>query len=410
MCVFFVDCFASGRAATRNAALWCDCARNSQRICVQVDDIFKEEKGRHVIPPCNQKRKYVEVFSAQGKDPTENWSFRKLTAMSETHSSEEKGQRGMVRVYAPEIKGYYVRLTQQGSFPKAPLQLSLLQPYVVFQTFVPSDSNGFRVRLEVSTESGKEVTLFLSSGLKSALLTNPQRKCLPLPVQSDVWLSIVVDLGDLLDGLFPGEQFQSLQGIELEASCRIRRVFTVASRPSADDFVPRIAESGGSAVIVQRVRDSAETWSAHTVSDNTQEDGLDLPLHLLFPSSCVSSTMIVDAGSEGMGVLGKARSQRPGGVRISDSWVELPSHVSGGDSAGSSSAGSIILGDSDEDSLARGGMYDGEPLATSVPGGADANKLHFDNVRLYAAKRRSDSKLRVLEEQYRLLKVSTAAP
>ena len=30
--------------------------------------------------------------------------------------------------------------------------------------------------------------------------------------------------------------------------------------------------------------------------------------------------------------------------------------------------------------------------------------------RLYAAKRRSDSKLRVLEEQYRLLKVSTAAP
>ena len=177
-------------------------------------------------------------FLHRGKDPTENWSFRKLTAMSETHSSEEKGQRGMVRVYAPEIKGYYVRLTQQGSFPKAPLQLSLLQPYVVFQTFVPSDSNGFRVRLEVSTESGKEVTLFLSSGLKSALLTNPQRKCLPLPVQSDVWLSIVVDLGDLLDGLFPGEQFQSLQGIELEASCRIRRVFTVASRPSADDFVP----------------------------------------------------------------------------------------------------------------------------------------------------------------------------
>ena len=33
----------------------------------------------------------------------------------------------MVRVYAPEVKGYYVRLTQQGVLPKPLLKLELIQ-------------------------------------------------------------------------------------------------------------------------------------------------------------------------------------------------------------------------------------------------------------------------------------------
>ncbi|KAJ1474464.1 hypothetical protein T484DRAFT_3260090 [Baffinella frigidus] len=235
----------------------------------KVDDIFKEDKGRSVIPLCNQARDYVEVFSAQGKDPAQNWAFRKLMPLGTEIDPREaarieaaREQKGMVRVYAPEVKGYYVRLTQQASLPKAPLKLELIQPYVVFQTFVPSAGNGFRVRLEVSTERGAEKTLFLSSGLKTSLLTNPERKCLPLPVQSDVWLNLVVDLADLVQNLFPGDKFYALKGIELESSCRIRRIFTVLKKPTADTFAPRDGDQAGDAVVVGRVRSSTQGWSA----------------------------------------------------------------------------------------------------------------------------------------------------
>ena len=85
--------------------------------------------------------------------------------------------------------------------------------------------------------NGSEKCIFFSSMLKSALLNNPLRKCLPLPLQTDVWMNLVIDMGDLMPFFFDGAQFASLDRIELEAACRLRRIFTTSFKPSEDHFI-----------------------------------------------------------------------------------------------------------------------------------------------------------------------------
>jgi hypothetical protein len=172
-----------------------------------------------------------EVFSAQGKDPTSWWEFRaqvcnarerererekesffrlclplldaaliktNFRTHAHTHTQSDKLQllekfddgasvdkkHGVTRKYDPGIRGLYITVTSAATLPKQPLRLNLVHPYIVFQCMVPANTSGFRCSLVMTDTSGQEKTIFFSSMLKSALLNNPLRKCLPLPLQT----------------------------------------------------------------------------------------------------------------------------------------------------------------------------------------------------------------------------------
>jgi len=41
--------------------------------------------------------------------------------------------------------------------------------------------------------------------------------------KTDVWMNLVIDMGELMPFFFDGAKFATLQRIDLEAACRLRR-------------------------------------------------------------------------------------------------------------------------------------------------------------------------------------------
>ena len=51
------------------------------------------------------------------------------------------------------------------------------------------------------------------------------------------WLNLCVDVGSLVDSLFKGSSFKSLEGVALGGSCRLRRIFTLKTTPTSSDVM-----------------------------------------------------------------------------------------------------------------------------------------------------------------------------
>jgi len=103
-------------------------------------------------------------------------------------------QKGVKRQYDSISRGLFITVTSHANLPKAPLRLNLVHKYIVFQCMVPAKTSGFRCSLVMTDTNGSEKCIFFSSMLKNALLNNPLRKCLPLPLQTDVWMNLVSPL------------------------------------------------------------------------------------------------------------------------------------------------------------------------------------------------------------------------
>ena len=159
-------------------------------------------------------KNFVDVFSAQGKDPTHWWHFKDAVDKDILREFNKEGggdftvgaKQGLCMKYEPVLRGLFITLSSHATLPKPPLRLNLVHPYIVFQCLVPAGSSGFRCSLTMTDESGQEKIIFFSSMLKNALLNNPLRKCLPLPLQTDVWMNLVIDMGDLMSFFFEGDE------------------------------------------------------------------------------------------------------------------------------------------------------------------------------------------------------------
>ena len=289
----------------------------------------------------------IEVFSAQGKDPTTWWEF-KGAADRERHAEESAagGARvrklGVSRKYDAASRGLFIKVTDRAILPKPPRRLNLVHPYLVFQCFVPEHSSGFRCTLVITDDKGEEKALSFSSMLHNALVNSPIRKCLPLQLQSDVWVNLVIDMQDLVPVFFQGAKFASLDRIELEAACRLRRIFTTAFKPNETHFIP--AQTPGAPVLLSRTRNEAGAWSASKQSALSSppaqapcdaDPAHTLPSSLLLPSTCAASTVVVDAhqasppASEN-GTSAPPSTREPSSVkhrgaprpRVRDAWMD----------------------------------------------------------------------------------------
>lgn len=173
---------------------------------------------------------HVEVFSAQGKDPVGKWKLHgKINAIKKEYDQDLRGF-----VYVLEGGSTVTRM----QLPKNDRQhLALLQPFFVLQLCIPEAAN-VSVELCISDGGGSRRRIFLSSAHKETSST-PLHARVPLSsLPRGEWFNLCIDLNTLIPKLFRGQQFKSVESVTVGGSCRLRRVFTLKTKPNVAGDVP----------------------------------------------------------------------------------------------------------------------------------------------------------------------------
>ncbi|KAK1796440.1 hypothetical protein P4O66_009494 [Electrophorus voltai] len=166
---------------------------------------------------------FVEIFSAQGKDPVAKW---KLSG----------GQPSIRRVFDKQVKGFVYNLegssqTHKMQLPKdGKMPLVLIQRFVVLQVNVPLGKD-FSTELVITDQEHLKRRLYLSTVHKEFSATPLHARIPLIGLRRNIWCNLCIDLGTFTAELFRGAEFLSLDGIVISACCKVRRIFTMRTEP-----------------------------------------------------------------------------------------------------------------------------------------------------------------------------------
>lgn len=170
----------------------------------------------------SQGGSYVEVFSAQGRDPVSKW---RLTGT------------GIRKIFDKDVKSYVYVLegesaTTKMSIPKDEKQsLFLIQKYLILQIMVPL-GHSFSFELGVVDMGNNKRRIFLSSSNRELTVT-PLHARFPLSMlRLGVWLNLCLDLNSLVGETFKGHTFKSIESLTISANCHLRKMFTMKTQPA----------------------------------------------------------------------------------------------------------------------------------------------------------------------------------
>ncbi|KFV71460.1 Uncharacterized protein C3orf67, partial [Dryobates pubescens] len=166
---------------------------------------------------------FVEIFSAQGKNPVAKWKIY--------------GNPSAIRKeYDKEIKSFVFVLegssqVNKMQLPKEATQtLGLIQPFLTLQVFVPLGQE-FSTVLMITDLGNIKRRLYLSTVRKEVSVT-PLHAIIPLVmIKRKIWCNMCIDLIAFTSEIFRGAVFQSLDGIIVSANCKLRKIFTLKSKP-----------------------------------------------------------------------------------------------------------------------------------------------------------------------------------
>ncbi|XP_074861462.1 protein CFAP20DC isoform X3 [Carettochelys insculpta] len=135
-----------------------------------------------------------------------------------------------------EVKGFVFVLegssqTNKIQLPKETRQtLGLIQRFLVLQIYVPLGQD-FSTELLVTDLGNIKRRLYLSTVHKELSVT-PLHAKLPLSmIKRRIWCNLCIDLVAFTSEIFKGAVFQSLDGIIISANCKLRKIFTLKSKP-----------------------------------------------------------------------------------------------------------------------------------------------------------------------------------
>ncbi|XP_032050273.1 uncharacterized protein C3orf67 homolog isoform X2 [Aythya fuligula] len=166
---------------------------------------------------------FVEIFSAQGKNPGAKWKiFGNPSAIWKEYDKEIKGF-----VFVLEGSSQINRM----QLPKETKQaLGLIQQFLTLQIFVPLGQD-FSTELLITDLGNIKRRLYLSTVHKELSVT-PLHAKIPLHViKRKIWCNMCIDLVAFTSEIFRGAVFQSLDGIIISANCKLRKIFTLKSKP-----------------------------------------------------------------------------------------------------------------------------------------------------------------------------------
>nr|XP_009934965.1 PREDICTED: uncharacterized protein C3orf67 homolog [Opisthocomus hoazin] len=174
---------------------------------------------------------FVEVFSAQGKNPEAKWKiFGNPSAIRKEYDKEVKG-------FVFVLEGSSQNKMQ---LPKKTRQtLRLIQQFLTLQIFVPLGQD-FSTELLITDLGNIKRRLYLSTVHKELSVTPLHAKIPLFMIKRKIWCNMCIDLVAFASEIFRGAVFQSLDGIVISANCKLRKIFTLKSKPQdtaeEDDF------------------------------------------------------------------------------------------------------------------------------------------------------------------------------
>ncbi|XP_072203469.1 protein CFAP20DC isoform X3 [Excalfactoria chinensis] len=165
----------------------------------------------------------VEIFSAQGKNPGAKWRiFGNPSAIWKEYDKETKGF-----VFVLEGSNQINRM----QLPKETRQtLGLIQPFLTLQILVPLGQD-FSTELLITDLGNIKRRLYLSTVHKELSVTPLHAKIPLFMIKRKIWCNLCIDLVAFTSEIFRGAIFQSLDGIIISANCKLRKIFTLKSKP-----------------------------------------------------------------------------------------------------------------------------------------------------------------------------------
>ncbi|KAJ7317096.1 hypothetical protein JRQ81_003258 [Phrynocephalus forsythii] len=166
---------------------------------------------------------FVEIFSAQGKNPGTKWKI--FGSPSVVEKEFDKEVKGFVFVLEGSSQ------TNKMQLPKETKQtLGLIQQFLVLQIYVPLGKD-FSTELLITDLGNIKRRLYLSTVHKELSVT-PLHAKIPLSmIKRKIWCNLCIDLVAFTSEIFKGSVFQSLDGIIVSANCKLRKIFTLKSIP-----------------------------------------------------------------------------------------------------------------------------------------------------------------------------------
>ncbi|CAN8186318.1 unnamed protein product [Coccothraustes coccothraustes] len=182
-----------------------------------------------------QGGRFVEVFSAQGKNPGAKWKiFGDPSAISKEYDKELKG-------FVFVLEGN--SLINKMKLPRETKQtLGLVQQYLTLQIFVPLGKD-FSTELLITDFDNIKRRLYLSTVHKELSVTPLHAKIPLFMIKRKIWCNMCIDLVTFTYEIFRGALFQSLDGITISANCKLRKVFTLKFKPQVT------AEEDGTSIV-----------------------------------------------------------------------------------------------------------------------------------------------------------------
>ncbi|XP_059130224.1 protein CFAP20DC isoform X3 [Peromyscus eremicus] len=182
---------------------------------------------------------FVEIFSAQGKNPGAKWKI--FGSPSVIWKEFDKEVKSFVFILEGSSQTNRIQL------PKENKQiLGLIQRFLVLQIYIPLGQD-FSTELLITDLGNIKRRLYLSTVHKE-LSSTPLHAKIPLfMIKRKIWCNLCIDLVAFTSEIFKGAVFQSLDGIIVSANCKLRKIFTLKSKPqeTADkddeptDMIPR---------------------------------------------------------------------------------------------------------------------------------------------------------------------------
>nr|XP_056720447.1 protein CFAP20DC [Euleptes europaea] len=174
---------------------------------------------------------FVEIFSAQGKNPGAKWKI--FGSPSVIGKEFDKEVKGFVFVLEGSSQ------TNKMQLPKEMKQtLGLIQQFLVLQIYVPLGQD-FSTELLITDLGNIKRRLYLSTVHKELSVTPLHAKIPLFMIKRKIWCNLCIDLVAFTSEIFKGAVFQSLDGIIVSANCKLRKIFTLKSKPldAADEDV-----------------------------------------------------------------------------------------------------------------------------------------------------------------------------
>ena len=174
-----------------------------------------------------------DVFSIQGKDP-----LAKLKVHGPS-SAVRKEFDSALRTFILNLHGDSARSRIEYPKNSSKQSLHLTQRYLVFQLFLQADQS-FALEVAVVTRSTNlKLRIILSSSCREIAITSHHVKMPCSMVETLCWVSLVLDMEDLVANYFEGNVFGHVDSIMVSANCKLKRIFSLKERPSYVSDLPK---------------------------------------------------------------------------------------------------------------------------------------------------------------------------